>query len=126
MTENNITTDDVVYPDLKTVKAVFGLVVQIGTGRIIHKIIENNVTATSRLDKITIPAASYALAGIVKMRVRQFSDSYVDERVRSIYKVKKIVSESDLPKEAQKLTDALDGTIDTLKEKQAKRQNEAS
>jgi hypothetical protein len=55
------------------------IIVQLGTGKIVHTIIRNNVTPEKKIDQITVPAASFVLGGIVAESASKYTDRLVDE-----------------------------------------------
>lgn len=60
-------------------KNVLNIMTSLGTGAIVHQTIRNNVDPTNLIQKITIPVASYVLAGLVANASSSHMDAMVDE-----------------------------------------------
>lgn len=59
----------------KTVSTVVGL----GTGAIVSQLIKRNVDEESGLDKVSIPLASYAIAGLAADATRRYAEQTLDD-----------------------------------------------
>lgn len=68
---------------LAVVKFVASGVVGIGTGKIVGKIIKNNVTPETLIDKVTVLAAGWVIAGIATNATKKYTDDMVDDVVKA-------------------------------------------
>lgn len=68
---------------VETIKAAIGFAVTIGTGKIVKAVIDNNVSPSGPVNKITVAAASIAIGWIITDYVKNETDKKVDEFVDS-------------------------------------------
>jgi hypothetical protein len=73
---------------IELVKKTVSLIVGIGTAKIVHEIIKNNVDTESVTSKVTVTAASTAIGGAVSELTQQYTDRQIDEIVDFFQKIK--------------------------------------
>jgi hypothetical protein len=75
-------------------KKIAGIVVQIGSGTIVHGIITTNVEPKNVAQKATIAVASFAIGGLVAERAVSQSDKIVDNLFDEYEKIMKKIRPS--------------------------------
>lgn len=90
---------------LSVTKFAASLVVGIGTGKIVGKAIKQIVTPTSMIEKVTIAAASWVIAGIATDATKHYTDDMIDNVAKAVDAVTKGV------KAANKLDKVNSGTV---------------
>lgn len=73
---------------IEFVKKTVSLIVGIGTAKIVHEIIKNNVDTESVTSKVTVTAASTAIGGAVSELTQQYTDRQIDDIVDFFQKIK--------------------------------------
>lgn len=80
------------FNKIAVAKFLASAVVGIGTGKIVGKIIKNNIQPETLLDKVTVTAAAWVIAAIATERTKKYTDDTIDSVVKStndaIYKIK--------------------------------------
>ncbi len=64
------------------------IVVHLGTGTIVNAIVRNNVAPANAFEKISIPAGSFAIGGIVANAAKQYTEDLIDDIVNAVSKAK--------------------------------------
>lgn len=62
--------------------------IQIGVGKIVHDLIENNVETEKIHHKVAVPVAAYAIGGVVAEASSDYTDRMIDELVNVIDQIK--------------------------------------
>jgi hypothetical protein len=73
---------------LEILKKAVSVIVGIGTAKIIHEIIKNNVDTDSTYSKVTVTAASTAIGGAVSELTQQYTDRMIDQTAAFIQEIK--------------------------------------
>lgn len=69
---------------LSVVKLVASGVVGIGTGKIVGKIIRDHVQPETVIDKVTVTAAAWVIAGIATRATKEYTNVTIDETVETV------------------------------------------
>lgn len=69
---------------LSAVKFVASGVVGIGAGKIVGKIIKNNVSPETLIDKVTVVSASWVISGIVTTATKKYTNEMIDETYNGV------------------------------------------
>lgn len=72
------------FGKIELVKFVASGIVGMGTGKIVGKIIKNNVTPETMLEKITVTAAAWVIAGMATKATKKVADEMVDEVAKTV------------------------------------------
>lgn len=67
---------------LSVAKVVISGVVGVGTGKIVAKIIKNNVNPETLLDKVTITAAAWVIGAVTTEYTKKYTDDTIDNVVK--------------------------------------------
>jgi hypothetical protein len=62
-------------------KKVVGIVVGAGASKIVHAIIQNNISPEKIVDKITIVSASVVIGSMAREATKEFTDRQIDNAV---------------------------------------------
>lgn len=68
-------------------KKIVTTIVSIGSAQIAHRIIANNVHATTKTERITVAAGSLALGGAIGELAADYTDRQIDEIVATWQKI---------------------------------------
>lgn len=60
------------------VKFVVNLAVGIGSAKIVHDVVANNVEPTTTLEKVNVAAGSIAIGGVVAEKTSDYTDRQID------------------------------------------------
>jgi hypothetical protein len=80
-------------------KKSVSFVVSAGVAKIIKGVIENNVSTTTAIDKVTVAAASAAIGGAVGELSSDYTNHQIDELVAFVQKIKNRKNESEETKD---------------------------
>lgn len=69
-------------------KAAASMIVGIGTSKIVHSIIDNNVETVAPVDKITVAAGSLVIGSMVADVTKKYLDTKIDETKAFIDSIK--------------------------------------
>jgi hypothetical protein len=86
------------FDKIKLVKFVASSIVGLGTGKIVGRIIKNNITPETLIEKVTVTAAAWVIAGVVTKATKQYTDETIDDLVENVTGI------IDKIKTAEKLT----------------------
>ena len=64
---------------LELIKNITSTIVGIGTGKIVHGIISNNVDTETIVDKTTVFAGSFVIGGMAAEATKAYTDRMIDE-----------------------------------------------
>lgn len=67
------------FSKLGLVKMAVSGVVGVGTGKIVGKIIKNNITPETLIDKITVGAAAWTIGGIATEATKKYTSEMIDD-----------------------------------------------
>lgn len=68
-------------------KNAVGIAVQLGTGTVVGSIVSNNTPSyedRTRVQRVTIPVAGFALGGLVAEKTRAYTDALIDQTVTAL------------------------------------------
>lgn len=74
----------------KVVSAVIGL----GTSKIAHSIIKNNVQPENVIDKVTVPSAAVVIGMMASQATKEFTGKQIDELVATWQNAKQKIEEA--------------------------------
>lgn len=69
-------------------KRVLATAASMGSGKIVHQIVKNNVTTTTKTEQVTVAVGSFALGGAVAEVAANHMKRSVDEIVEAVKAVK--------------------------------------
>lgn len=80
---------------IELLKKGVSLIVGIGTAKIVHEIIKNNVDMSTTYSKVTVTAASTAIGGAVSELTQAYTDRQIDEIATFVQKIMNRRNETD-------------------------------
>jgi len=72
---------------LSAVKFVASGIVGIGTGKIVGRIIRNNITPETLVEKVSVTAAAWVIGSMAAKATKQYTDEIIDETATSVKEV---------------------------------------
>lgn len=75
-------------------KRVLATAASMGSGKIVHSIVKNNVTTTTKTEQVTVAVGSFALGGAVAEVAANHMKRTVDELVEAVQSVRKSTPEN--------------------------------
>jgi hypothetical protein len=73
---------------IEIAKRVLATAASLGSGKIVHEIVKNNVTTTTQLETVTVAVGSFAIGGAVANVAKDHMNRTVDEVVAAFHAFK--------------------------------------
>lgn len=71
------------FSKLGVAKILISGVVGIGTGKIVGKVIKNNISADTLVDKVTVTAAAWVIGAIATERTKAYTNDMIDDLAKN-------------------------------------------
>lgn len=72
------------FDKIKIVKFVATGIVGMGTGKIVGRIIKNNITPETLIEKVTVTAAAWVISAVITKATKGFVDEQIDDAVETV------------------------------------------